>query len=561
MTLTASPPDERLEAQPPGAPSPDVSPDAPVLPESLFTTSDHKRLGRAFLVAATLFVLVSAVVGVILEIELSARGVAIVGNEYGRLYSLHSTAGALLFLPGLFLGLAFYVVPLQIGARRLVFPRMAALALWSYVVGGILLLSSYAFGRPNGAGITLSLPLVPVRGVSRATDLWVASMGLITIAVLLASATLFVTVLKCRVEGMTMARVPAFSWSIFTVSAATLLSAPVFLAGLLILYLDQHFDGNVFAARQVNGGLIWQHLLWLYGRPDVYLVAVPCLGALTDIVTTHSRRRLLQPIVAKGLIVAAAVLSFGIEASNASVERAVLLPTPSVLSAAVAVPIALLALLWLGTIRPNQLRPHVSLLYLAGFLLVLVAGALNAVIAPSQHLVGGVNGSEWTVGQIHALLFAAPTLAAFAGIYHWSPKIWGRGLHQVLGALQALLLLGGFLLTSLGAWLAGYAGAAWHLDDYAGRRAGDYFNYAKLSSAGGVLVALGLLVFLANVAMTAKHVRGAHVEDLPGDPYDGSTLEWATTSPPPPHNFDALPEVRSDAPLADARTARAGGAA
>ncbi|GAC1542495.1 MAG: cytochrome c oxidase subunit I [Acidimicrobiales bacterium] len=559
MTLTASPPAERLERPAPG--SLDVSPDAPVLPESLLTTSDHKRIGRAYLVAATLFVLISAVIGVVLEIELSASGVTIVGNEYGRLFSLHSTSGAVLFLPGLFLGLATYLVPLQIGARRLAFPRLAALAFWSYVTGGVLLLCSYAFGRPNGYGLAYSVPLPVVKGVSRATDLWVASLGLITVAMLLAAATLFVTVLKLRAEGMTMARLPAFSWSIMAVSAATLLSAPVFLAGLLILYLDQHFAGGVFSSKQDGANLIWQHLLWLYGRPDVYLVVVPCLGALTDVVHTHSRRRLFQPLAAKAMIFAAAILSFGVLASNASIERAVLIPTPSALSVAIVVPIGLLALLWLGSIRPNRLRPHVSMLFLVGFLLLLVSGALNAAIAPSQHLVGGLNGSEWTVGQVHALLFAAPTMAAFAGIYHWAPKIWGRALNPLLGALQALLLLGGFLVTSLGAWLAGYDGAAWHLDDYAGHNANSYANYAKLASAGGVLVALGLVVFLANMAMTWMKVRGQHAEEYPADPYEGSSLEWYTASPPPPHNFDVVPQIRSGEPLADIRAARDGGVA
>ena len=555
MTLTASPPDERLLAPAPGDAASEVSPDAPVLPESLFTTSDHKRLGRAFLLAATLLVLATSVVGVILEIELSARGVTIVGNGYGRLFSLHSTAGSLLFLPGLFLGLAFYVVPLQIGARRLAFPRVGALAFWSYVVGGVLLLASYTFGRPNGMGLAYSVAPPVVKGVSRATDLWVSSMGLITVAVLLAAVTLFVTVLKLRVEGMTMVRVPAFSWSVLIVSAATLLSAPVFLAGLLILSIDQHFAGGALAAKQVNANLVWQHLLWLYGRPDVYLVAVPALGALTDVVLTHSHRRPFQPAATKALIALAAVLSFGILAANASIERAVLIPTPSVLSVAIVIPVGLLVLLWFGSIRPAELRPHVSLLYLGGFLLLLVAGAVNAIIAPSQHLVGGLNGSEWTVGQVHALLFAAPAMAAFAGIYHWSPKIWGRALNQLIGVLQALLLLGGFLATSLGAWLAGYDGAPWHVDDYIGAKSDHYFNYAALASLGGVLVGLGLLVFLLNIGLTLKRVRGEHVADLPGDPWEGQTLEWATTSPPPAHNFDAAPEVRSDAPLTDRRDA------
>jgi len=548
MTLTASRPAEPEAAQPP-----EVSEVAAVVPESLLTTSDHKRLGRAYLAAAVLFVLVGAVVGVVLELELSAKGVSVVGPNYGRLYNLHSTVTTLLFLTPLWIGLGTYLVPLQIGARRLAFPRVQALAFWSFVAGGALLLCSYAFGTPNGMGIAVSTPLEPLKGVSRATDLWAAALVLITVSTVLASANLFVTVLKLRADGMTMVRIPAFSWSIFAVSAATVLSAPIFVAGMLIVYLDQHFGGGVFAAHQTNGNLVWQHLVWLYGRPDVYLVIVPALGALTDVVATHARRPMLQPVLAKAIIFFTAVLCFGVLAANANVERAVVQPAPTLLTALIVVPLGLMALLWLGTVRPAELRLHVSLLYLAGFLLLLVAGAVNAAVAPSQHLVGGLSGSEWTVGQVHAVLIGAPTLAAFAAIYHWSPKIWGRGLNQLLGVVQFLLLFGGLVITAAGAWGAGYDGAPWHVDDYVGARADHWFNYAKLASAGGVLVALGLLVFLANVVVTWNSARQAPAEDRPADPYEGSTLEWATSSPPPEENFDVLPEIRSDSPLADLR--------
>jgi len=553
MTLTATRP-----AESPGAPPPGVSGAPVVVPESLFTTSDHKRLGRHYIVAATLFVLVGAVIGVVLELELSGRGVDIVGNEYGRLYSLHSTVTMLLFVSPLWIGLGTYLVPLQIGARRLAFPRLQALAFWSYVVGGLLLLASYTFGKPNGQGIAVSTALQPIKGASRATDLWSASLVLVTVAAILASANLFVTVVKLRAVGMTVARVPAFTWSMFAFSAATLLSAPLFLAGMLLVYLDQHFGGGLFAATQVNGNLVWQHLVWLYGRPDVYLVVVPALGALTDVVATHARHPRLPAAVVKGVIFAAAILSFGVLAAGASIERAVVQPTPSLLSAFIVLPVVLAVLLWLGGARSGLRRPHVSLLYLAGFLLLLVAAGVNAVVAPSQHLTGGVSGSEWTVGQVHAVLVGAPTLAVFAGIYHWSPKIWGRGLSQLLGAIQWLLLLGGFALTAAGMWGAGYAGAPWHLDDHVGPTASSWFNWAKLSSVGGVLVALGLLVFLANVVITWNSARRAPAEDRPADPYEGSTLEWATSSPPPEDNFDVLPEVRSDVPLADLRAATGG---
>jgi heme/copper-type cytochrome/quinol oxidase subunit 1 len=262
------------------------------------------------------------------------------------------------------------------------------------------------------------------------------------------------------------------------------------------------------------------------------------------------------------MIFLAMILCFGILASDGGIEKSVLIPTPTVLALFIAAPIGLLILLWLGTIRPPQLHFHISLLYLAGFVLLLVAGAVNGIIAPSQHLHGGLTGagSAWTVGQVHAVLFGAPTLAAFGAIYHWAPKIYGKGLNAFLGAVQWLCLLGGFLATATGHWLAGYDGAPWHVVGYTGSEASTWANYAKLSTAGGVLVGLGILVFAANAAMAWGQARRLAADQRPGDPYQATTLEWATTSPPPDDNFDTLPEVRSDAPLADWRAQQEQGA-
>jgi len=556
MTLTATRP-----ASSPGAPSEAVLP-AAVLPESILTTSDHKRIGRYFIAAAIVFVLVSTVIAVIMEISLTSAG-SVNTLQYDRLFSLHSTSAALLFLPLLFLGLGTYLVPLQIGARRLAFPRVQALAFWGIVVGGLLLMSSYTFGRPNGWGIAYPTALPFTRtGVSRATDLWVASLVLITVCMALAAANLFVTVLKMRAPGMTVARLPAFSWSVFAVSAGILLSAPIFAGGLLLLYLDQHFGGGLFAPAQARGNLVWQHTLWLYGRPDVYLVMVPALGALTDVISTHARRPLLQPVVAKALIFLTLILGFSILASDGGIEKAVLLPTPTILTIALAAPIGLLLLLWLGSVRPASLHLHLSLAYVAGFVLMLLAGAGNGIVAPSQHLHGGLTGagSAWTVGQIHDLLFGAPTMAAFAAIFHWGPKLYGRALNALLGTLQFLCLFVGFFATAFAHWLAGYDGAPWHVTSYTGPHASTWANYAKLSSGGGVLVALGLLLFAGNATLTWIGSTRLGDAERPGDPYGGATLEWATSSPPPEDNFVVVPEVRSATPLTDWRAQREGAA-
>jgi len=538
MTVTDTRPEQTT-----GDDQPRVQGSAPPgLPETVFTTSDHRRLGRYYVVASLVFVLVSVVIGVLLEIELSAKGIQIVGKDWDRLFALHATAGAVLFLPGLWIGIATAIVPLQVGAGRLAFPRLGALAFWTYAGAGSLLLGSYAVGTPRGTGILSTSPVDLVPRAGHATLLWAVALLLVTAAIVLAAANLLVTVLKLRVDGLTFGRLPAFSWSILAVCGATLLAGPLFIAGMILVFMDQRYGGGVLVGPA--GANLWQHLVWLYGRPDGYLVVVPCLGALTDMVVTHGRRPLVDSTAAKGLIFAAAVLSFAILTADGTITTSALLPTPSILSVAVAVPVGLLALLWLASIRPQELRFHVSLLYLVGFALLLVAAGANAIIAPSQHLPGGTTASEWTVGQIHAVLFAAPTLALFGAVYHWSPRIFGRALNQMLGVLQWLLLLVGFGATAAAQWLAGYDGAPWHVANYAQAKANHFYNYAKLATAGGVLVALGLLVFVANAGL-AWWTGSRGPQDV--NPYDAGTLEWAG---------DLIPDVRSDTPVADLQGAK-----
>jgi cytochrome c oxidase subunit 1 len=552
MTLTAT--------RPPDAPA--VAPEAPVfLPETWVTTSDHKRLGRMYILAALAFLFVGGGAGAALSAERATKGVGIVGDRYSQLFSLHSTVSVLLFLAPLWVGLATYLVPLQIGSRRLAFPRLQALAFWTYVTGGLMVVASFVFGTPNGAGIALSQPLQPVHGgASRATDLWAVGLIVVTVASLLAAANIFTTVIKLRVDGMTMGRVPAFTWSVMATSAATLLSGPIFIVGMLLVYMDQHFGGSLFASRQVNANLVWQHMVWMYGRPDAYLLFLPALGVISDVVATHARRPLFMAPVVKAAIFAFAVLSFGILASGASTSSSILLPTPTVVSALVLLPAGLCLLLWLGTIRPAELRLHISLLYVLGFVVLCLLGGLNAVVAAIRGVTVDAPframGSAWSTGQLHAVLFGAPTLAAFAGIYHWAPKIWGRHLKPWLGIAQWLLLFGGFVLSAAGSWLLGYKGAPWHVADLTGKGApSSWLGLARLESVGEALIVLGILAFALNLAVSLLGPG----EQAPDDPYEGTSLEWATSSPPPEDNFAYVPEVRSDTPLLDVKAAANGG--
>jgi len=363
----------------------------------------------------------------------------------------------------------------------------------------------------------------------------------------LAALNLAVTILKLRAPGMTLARVPLFSWATLLTSLVTMLATPVFLAGLTLFYLDQRFGGTLFAGNE-GGQAIWQHTVWLFGRPEIYLLLLPGLGAACDIVATHARRPLLSHDAARAALTLFALLSLGAWAAGRGVADALVLPTYSVLTSLVAVPVGLVVLLCLGTAATGRPRLHPSLLFVTGFVLLTGFGALQAVIAG----IVGVDGQAWTTGHLHTVAFGPPILLLAAGVYHWAPKLVGRELSAPLGRACFLALFGGFLLMGLGSYLLGYDGAPARLGDFP--FTGNGSTFGGLAALGALLVVVGVLL-LASEALRAGAALG--LSRTADDPYEGQTLEWATSSPPPPHSFDTVPEVRSATPLLDLRRAEA----
>jgi len=516
-------------------------------PAALATTADHKQLGLLFLGGALVFLLVGAVVGLVLRGELVDEGISIVGGNYNRLFSLHTTVSALLFLPGAWIGLATYVVPLQIGSGRLALPRLHAFAAWLYLLGGGLLVTAYVLGPPLGLGLADSVPTAaPSGGAGHANALAIVAMAMVAVSTILAAVDLAVTVLKLRTPGLTLRRLPMFSWATLVSSLVTMLSTPVFVAGLVLLYLDQRFGGAFFAADNVAGRTVWQHTLWLFGRPEIYLFLLPGLGAACDIVATHSRRPLASLPAARTAIAVFGVLTFGSWAAGTKVSRSLVLPTYSPLTALVLVPLAVLALVWLATLVKGRARLHPSLLFVGGAVGLLAVGTLHALIAAGA----GVEGRAWTTGHLHTVAFGAPTLLLAAALYHWAPKLFGRELAAGIGRLAFLGLFGGFFLLGLGSYLLGYDGAPAHVPDFDFTASAT--TYSLLAGVGGAVVAAGTVALLGDVLLAAASRR---TTSGPDDPYEGLTLEWATASPPPPAGFESVPEVRSAHPLLDLRSA------
>lgn len=519
MTLT--------ETRPEAAPEEPKAAEATPVRDSIFATADHKRVGRVQLVAALLFLALGAVC-----LAVSRAGIADLGigaSAAGRAGSAETAFLYVVGLPLAWLGLATVVVPLQIGARRLALPRFHAAAVWSAILGAVVIAIGYVSGSASDFDLnSVHGPAAPQNGAKDATEMVFAGLFLVAVAITMQAASLVATILTERVEGMTIGRMPLFSVSILVTASVLLVAVPVFLAGLVMLWLDQHFGGQIFADTSLATDRLWQHFLFLPGWPLMLLMVVPALGAMTDAVAGHARRQLLGHPIAGGLITAFGLLTVLTWAAGRNRLYAITQPISTIPLALVLAPIGLLLLLWLGTLRFGNARFHASLLGPA-LSLVLVGAGIAGAVAAGLIDVEADDAAAFARGNITLLALGVPAIGLVAALAYWAPKITGRAPSNGAAGVAALLVFLGVLVSAVPGWIVGFDAS----DETWG-----------IAVAGGAVLALGFL------AAAGSLKAGPAADD---DPYGAVTLEWATTSPPPPHNFDRLPEVRSAAPFGDVR--------
>jgi heme/copper-type cytochrome/quinol oxidase subunit 1 len=511
----------------PAAPGgdPDAGRPRPSATGTWLNTGDHKRLGLLFLYGGIAAVVASCVSAAIFFLKADATTVWTAPGS--RLSAVNAAAALVVGIPALWIGVATYVMPLQIGATRLALPRLHNLALWTYAVGGALMTVGFIADDDVPNSLTSSIAAAADGKGSDGAQLVIVGLLLVGIAIALAATSLLVTVLNRRAEGLRLTFLPLFSWSVLATSTVLLLAAGVLVAGLVLLFYDWHYGGTLFAGNLSGARRIWEHELWLPGQPLGLLFTAAGVGIFGDVVATHARRPLAGFPVARVLAVAAPLLTLLLWAGNTSVLKSPFGPTGTVGGLLVFVPIALSILLFLGTFKGSKPKAHPSLLFLLLFLAMI---GLAKALSIAAVLVGveGADAEAFRNGQITLLTFGAPLLAVGAAAAHWSPKLWGRVNPMGPSAVQALLLFAGPVLFALPGYLVGLGA-----DD----------AVVPLGVAGAAVTAAGVLMFGLDIAS-----RGATSD---GDPYGGHTLEWATASPPADHNFDDLPDIRSAHPLTE----------
>jgi cytochrome c oxidase subunit 1 len=517
---------------------------------AFLTTTDHKRIGIAYMVTAFAFFLFGGALAMVMRAELAEPGLDVTSAAtYNQLFTMHGSIMMFLFIGPFAFGLANYLVPLHIGAPDMSFPRLNALSYWLYIGGGLTMVSGFLtsdgpadFGWFGYAPLSLSTYSPGV-----GADLWLIGLLLTGFSAIFTAVNIITTVFLMRAPGMTLFRMPVFTWNMVVTSLLILMAFPVLTAASAMLFADRHFGAGIFDPAMGGSPILWQHLFWFFGHPEVYIVVLPFFGVITEVLPVFSWR----PVFGyKGLVfatLAIAALSMGVWAHHMFATGAVLLPFFSGLSFLIAVPTGVKFFNWIGTLWGGRLTFQTPMLFALGFLLTFVLGGISGVILASPPLDFQVTDSYYVVAHMHYVLFGGSVFALFAGLYYWFPKFSGRLLHEGLGKLHFVTVFVGFHLTFGVQHYLGVQGMPRRVADYLPT---DGFTTLNLiSTAGAFLTGISTLFLLWNVVVSLR--SGDPAGD---DPWGGHTLEWATSSPPPPLNFARpLPPIRSNRPVFDQR--------
>jgi cytochrome c oxidase subunit 1 len=513
------------------------------------TTTDHKTIGYLYLITSFVMFCIGGVMALLIRTELFEPGMQILQTkeQYNQLFTAHGTVMMLLFATPLFAGFANVIMPLQIGAPDVAFPRLNALAYWFFLFGSLIVLGGFL--TPQGSadfGWTAYAPLSEATyspGVGG--DLWVAGLALTGFGTILGAVNFITTILCMRAPGMTMWRMPIFTWNTLVTSMLVIMSFPVLAAALFGLLADRKFGAHIYNAES-GGAILWQHLFWFFGHPEVYIIALPFFGIVSEIFPVFSRKPLFGY---KGIVfatIAIAAYSMTVWAHHMYATGSVQLPFFAFMTMIIAVPTGVKFFNWIGTMWRGSITFETPMLWSLGFLVTFLFGGLTGIILASPPLDFHVHDSYFVVAHFHYVVFGTVVFAMFAGFYFWWPKWTGKMLNERLGKIHFWMLFLGFHGTFLIHHWLGVIGMPRRYADYLPEDG--FTQLHQFSTIASFLLGASMIPFFWNVYTTWRHGRKVTVDDPWGF---GASLEWATSCPPPRHNFTSLPRIRSERPALD----------
>ncbi|HEX2766005.1 MAG TPA: cytochrome c oxidase subunit I [Candidatus Limnocylindria bacterium] len=513
------------------------------------TTTDHKKVGVLYMAAALIFFAIGGLMSLLMRAELAAPGIQLLDlGTYNQLFTMHGTAMIFFFATPMVIGLANYLVPLQIGAPDVAFPRLNAFTFWLFLFSALIVFGGFALTTGAAAFGWYGYPPLSTATYSPGLggDLWVMGLFLSGISSILGAVNLIATMFALRAPGMSMFRLPLFTWNILATSILIMLCFPVLGAALAMLFIDRNLGGSFFT--DAGDPIVYQHLFWFFGHPEVYIIALPFFGVITEIVPVFSR----QPLFGYKAFVFATILiasySFSVWAHHMFTTGAVNNVYFAITSFLIAIPTGVKFFGWTATMWRGSIWFATPMLFVVGGMAVFLIGGITGIFLASPPIDYVVHDTYYVVAHMHYVMFGTAAFAMFGAIYYWYPKFTGHMLDEGLGKLHFWLLFIGFNVTFFPMHELGLDGMPRRIGDYVESTGWGDLNL--LATVGTVVIAAAVLVFAWNFLSSLSLGKPAG-----DDPWGGHTLEWATSSPPPHHNFTRLPPITSDRPVLDERLA------
>ncbi len=509
---------------------------------------NHRVVGLRFIVTAFVFLLLGGVLALLMRLQLITPDNTLISPErYNEFFTLHGVTMMFLFAVPMAEGFAIYITPLMIGTRDMAFPRLNAFGYYVYLIGGVALYISLFVGAAPDAG-WFNYPTLSGKTYSPGykIDVYTTIITFVEVSALVAAVELVATILKQRAPGMALHRIPLFVWAILITAIMILFAMPGVIVASIMLALDRMADANFFVPSGGGDPLLWQHLFWWFGHPEVYIILVPGLGFISSIVTVFSRRPIFGYTAIVLSLVATGIISFGLWVHHMFTTGVPELGSSFFTAASmlIAIPAGVQIFCWIATMWGGRPVFKTPLLMVIGFIIVFVVGGISGVMVASVQFDSQVHDTYFVVAHFHYVLFGGMVFPLFGAFYYWFPKITGRMLSETMGKWNFWLLLVGFNVTFFPMHQLGFAGMPRRVYTYdAGM---GWCTYNLIATIGSWIIASGMLLFVVNVLWSRRHGQTAGA-----DPWGADSLEWLTESPPPQYNFSHMPVVTSRWPLWD----------